>query len=461
MKSKWLKIFHSIFNVATTSSTSTGTTTTPACAAGCVNTTTSILSRIAFYSFDSNTNEITGVYPASGIASPTYVTGYVGSAIYFNAALSQRLSAPAMQLNSRSFTIEFWFYLVNAVSNNFAFFGQLSVINTQQQTLFLAVTGGRLIIGFFNDDVTSSRVLSDSTWYHAAFVYDMNIRRQLIYIDGLLDITSSVSSGPYLGTSGVITIGGADVYGGLGIPYLTGAIDHLTVTTRAKTACEISNDASLAVYFPFDGTFTDAGPNSLSVTSSGATFTSGFVNQAIYLSGVNSYIQISGLTGLGRPSYPFSIAFWLYPVVPGVLAQISSAASGRRTIPNRFLFPLISLKYRFSDSRSRLVHTIHRYFCRWKHRGTSTQKRWSICYQRIGPSVEYMDTCCSRLQSDQWTTIIHQWLPLLFHAKRNDLHGQWHAEFLDHRKCAQWCWVLQPGNSSKSFPRDDRWIPHL
>lgn len=454
-------MFHGILTVATTSSTSTGTTTTPTCAAGCVNTTTSTLSRIAFYSFDSNTNEITGVYPASGIPSPTYVTGYVGTAIYFNAALSQRLSAPAMQLNSRSFTIEFWFYLVNAVSNNFAFFGQLSVINTSKQTLFLVAAGGRLLIGFFNNDVTSSRVLTDNTWYHAAFVYDINIRQQLIYIDGLFDIASSVGSGPYLGTSGAITIGGADIYGGLGIPYLTGAIDHLTVTTRAKTACEILNDATLAAYFPFDGTLTDAGPNSLSVTSSGATFSSGYINQATYLSGANSYIQISGLTGLGRSSYPFSIAFWLYPIVPGVLAHISAAASGMRSLPNHFLFPLILLKYRFSDQRSRLVYTIHRYFCRRKHRGTSTQRHWSICYQRISSSVEYMGSYHARIQSDQWTTVVHQWLPLLFHAKRNDLHGEWRAEFLDHRKCTQWCRVLQPRDSSKSFPRDDRRIPYL
>jgi hypothetical protein len=330
-------MIHGPIHVATTSSTSTSTTTTPGCAAGCVNTTTSIASRIAFYSFDSNTNEITGVYPASGIGSPTYVTGYVGSAIYFNAALSQRLSAPAMQLNSRSFTIEFWFYLVNGVLNNFAFFGQLSVINTSKQTLFLVAVGGRLDIGFFNDDITSSRVLADNTWYHAAFVYDINLRQQLIYIDGLLDITSAVGSGPYLGTSGAITIGGANIYGSLGIPYLTGAIDHLTVTTRAKTACEILNDATLAVYFPFDGTFTDAGPNFLTVTSSGATFASGFVNQGIYLSGVNSYVQISGLTGLGRANYPFSIAFWLYPVATGVLAHISSGSNGRSSISNHFI----------------------------------------------------------------------------------------------------------------------------
>jgi hypothetical protein len=87
-------------------------------------------SRLAFYSFDSNTNDATGVYSASGIASPTYTTDYVNMAISFDASLSQRLSAPAMSLNSRSFIIEFWFLSVNTVSYNYAFFGQLSVPNT-------------------------------------------------------------------------------------------------------------------------------------------------------------------------------------------------------------------------------------------------------------------------------------------------------------------------------------------
>jgi len=54
-----------------------------------------------------NTNDATGVYSTSGISSPTYTIGYVNSAISLDASLSQRLSALAMSLNSRSFTIEF------------------------------------------------------------------------------------------------------------------------------------------------------------------------------------------------------------------------------------------------------------------------------------------------------------------------------------------------------------------
>jgi hypothetical protein len=233
-----------------------------------------------------------------------------------------------MSLNSRSFTIDFWFSLTNAASNTYAFFGQLSVPNTGEQCLFLVSLGGQLYMGFYNDDTMSSSILQSNTWYHVAFVYDNNQRQKFIYIDGNLNIQSATGVGPYLGTSGPITIGGADIYGSLGVPYLTGLMDHLTVSTRAKTACEILNDATLAAYFPFDGSFTDAGPNFLTTTSSGASFTSGFVNEAAYLSGSGSYIQISGLTGLGRTNYPFSIAFWIYSITAGVLVHVHSISTG-------------------------------------------------------------------------------------------------------------------------------------
>ena len=64
-----------------------------------------------------------------------------------------------------------------------------------------------------------------------AFVYDNDKRQRFIYINGLLDIQSATGVGPYYGTSGTVTIGGAVVYGGLGVPYLTGLMDHLTVST--------------------------------------------------------------------------------------------------------------------------------------------------------------------------------------------------------------------------------------
>ena len=249
--------------------------------------------------------------------------------MYFDANLGQRLSAPAMPFDSRSFTIEFWFWVSNSGSVNYAFFGQMSSPNTGQETLFIVSAAGTPYFGFFNLDLTGVGTFTDNVWYHGAFVYDYSVGQKRIYLNGILNAQTGTGNGAYLGTSGPVTIGGADVYGSVGVPYFTGAIDHLTVSLRAKSACEILNDATLAAYFPFDGSFVDAGPNFLSTASSGTSLVNGFVNQALYLSGSNSYFQIIGLTGLGRINYPFSIALWLYPIVPGVIAHVHSAALGK------------------------------------------------------------------------------------------------------------------------------------
>ena len=249
--------------------------------------------------------------------------------------MSQRVIAPPMSFNSRSFTIEFWFRTPTPTGNRYAFFGQMSSMSTALQTLFLVINNGWLDFGFFNDDTSGARTLAANTWYHLAFVYDHDLRQRFIYIDGVADMQSAVGVGPYLGTSGPVTIGGADIYGSYGILFYTGFIDHLTVSVRAKSACEVLNDATLAVHLPFDGTVVDAGPNFLTMSSSSISFTSGFVNQAVLLTGA-SYVQIPSLTGLGQVNYPFSIAFWVYPIVYGALVHVSAASNGRTINAKRF-----------------------------------------------------------------------------------------------------------------------------
>ncbi|CAF4029727.1 unnamed protein product, partial [Didymodactylos carnosus] len=78
-------------------------------------------------------------------------------------------------------------------------------------------------------------------------------------ISGILSITSKP-----------INIGGASI-GGIFDPadvYFNGYIDHLIITQRAKTACEILQDATLVVYYPFENSLLDSGPNLISGTLS-------------------------------------------------------------------------------------------------------------------------------------------------------------------------------------------------
>lgn len=322
------------FFIATTTTTQTTTatttsTTSSSCGTACSRTPISSASRLAYYKFESNTNDLTGNYPASGLSSPTYTTGYAGSGIYLNGAPFEQLITSSMNLSSRSFTIELWFYLTRIPTQDNAFFGQQSIADVGKYCLFLMSRLGRLYMGFYADDTTGGTTLQNATWYHAAFVYDHDLRQRWIYLNGLVDGQSTTGVGPYLGSTGSMTIGSAKIDGTIGTPFFSGYLDELMISTRVKSACEIMNDASLAAYFPLDNSYTDAGPNSLSLTSSGASFIVGYTNQGVYLSGTNSYVQIGGLTGLGRSNNPYSIAFWVRPVVKGVLVHISANSSGK------------------------------------------------------------------------------------------------------------------------------------
>ena len=311
-------------------------TTNVVCDSTCVNTTISNQSRIAFYSFDSTTTDAIGNYSASGISSPTYVTGWVGSAISFLASNDQRLSTVYIPLNSRSFTIEFWFYATNISSNwDFSFMGQF-VNESQDLCLFLNIRNQTLFFGFFVDDTAGNTTLSIDKWYHAAFVFDNSAHRQTIYLNGLPDGTSTVLSALQT-TSGDFTIGGARI-GGSTTPnvYYSGYIDHLTITHRAKSDCEIYQDATLACYFPFDSSapLVDYGPNFLiaASTSTSGTTTIGRINQAWQFPPSLSYITISGISALLSRYNLFSISMWVNPtsnVSGGTLVHAASQSTGK------------------------------------------------------------------------------------------------------------------------------------
>jgi hypothetical protein len=135
-----------------------------ACGYTCVNTTVSTSSRLAFYSFDNTTTDSMGTYPAGGITSPTYVTGWVGSAISFNYSQSQFLSTTHIPLNSLSFIIEFWFY-VTSLSSGWDFYFAGEQQNTvSDQCLFLNIRYGVLYFGFFNDDTPGTTTISINEW---------------------------------------------------------------------------------------------------------------------------------------------------------------------------------------------------------------------------------------------------------------------------------------------------------
>ena len=135
-----------------------------------------------------------GNYSMDDIASSNYVRGWIGSAISFSYSNTQFLSTSYIPLNSRSFTIDFWFYATDVSSTwDFTFGGEMQS-SSSNKCLFLNIRNKVLYFGFYNADTARITTISINQWYHAVFVYDNSIQRQSIYLNGVLDKISTVNN---------------------------------------------------------------------------------------------------------------------------------------------------------------------------------------------------------------------------------------------------------------------------
>jgi hypothetical protein len=110
--------------------------------------------------------------------------------------------------------------------------------------------------------------------------------------------------------------------------YFTGNIDQVSLVTRAKTATEIQNEATLVCYYSFDSNpYVDSGPLGLNGLAVNATTASGKggINDAISFTSASSYFVVGGLTRLGSASYSYSIAIWIKSasITGGTIIHIS------------------------------------------------------------------------------------------------------------------------------------------
>ena len=190
---------------------------------------------------------------------------------------------------------------------------------------------GRPLMSFlYGGDCGANSSVLANRWTHVAFVHDVIKQNQLIYIDGVLDGFLN-ASGLYVGTSATsLVIGGSTRLN----MYFNGLIDELSLITRVKSAAEIYEDATLAVYYTFDAdrsledsgepqrydcryrifTLFCLGPNRINATMLNVEFVeNGRLGSAASFSQSNSYLQASGLVLLGTSDRAYSISLWIYP----------------------------------------------------------------------------------------------------------------------------------------------------
>ena len=243
---------------------------------------------------------------------------------------SVSIDHPFLPLFNRSWTFEVWIYLVTVTNGIDYPIVEQSELQTMSKCLYLTVRNRKLRIGFFGDDLTGFMNLSASRWYHAAFVYDSDTRNQSIYLDGVLDSTRQANSS-YQGTTGALKIGTSSALGNR--TYFSGLLDQFSYANRSKTPQEILRDATLTLYYSFDGnSTTDEGPLGINGSLVGNTsFVPGRQSQALQIRKVSdSYVAARGLVLLGRHDQSHSFSIWIKPTVTNIssILHLSSSSNG-------------------------------------------------------------------------------------------------------------------------------------
>ena len=277
------------------------------------------------YLLNGNTNISTN--SSSLWVSPGY-TGY-GSAVYLPANVPYVVNQ-YFALSTTSFTISAWVWSpFNFTGSAFRYFGLFSHCSStsNDNCLHVVIGNGYLRLGFFSDDLVGSTLIKINQWYHVAYVYDRSASKQYVYLSGYLD-GSRVPASAYLGNKSQFVIGSVPLL--TNVIFQSGYIDKLTYVSRAKTATEILDEATLVAYYPFDNSYLDAGPNSINnITQMSTTFDSaGQSNQALVFGSIDlSYFQTNGFYYLGLSNYSYSFALWIYPFVnSGTILQVSSSS---------------------------------------------------------------------------------------------------------------------------------------
>ncbi|CAF1552412.1 unnamed protein product [Adineta steineri] len=292
----------------------------------------------ALYPFDGNYNDIIGYNTGVPSNSPSFQTGYVSQSVYFTYGSQQFIQIPNINLTKQSFTLQAWLLPTSMSStNDLAIFGQC---DSNSKCLSLSLRSARFALSF--DSMNSSNIVLmgssviTSGWVHVTVVYDITLFQQRIYVNGRIDAVSNNIVNPFQTISSVSTTTVAKTSSfAYGTSYYAGRIDHLTISAGVvRTNCQILNDASLVVYYPFNTTTTtwnDYSVNLCNGIASGVTISDGRVDQAISFQSSTSYFQSQCFPKMRNIDTSFSISLWINPTSltsGGSLVHISTNTTG-------------------------------------------------------------------------------------------------------------------------------------
>ena len=187
--------------------------------------------------------------------------------------------------------------------------------NTNQQfTLaFLSSNANKLSVWGYSNDFTGTTTLSTGTWYHVVAVYDSSASNLKTYINGTVDINTTVSTN-FNTTFGKTIIGARD-----GGSYFNGKIDEVAIWNTALDASTIAKLGSK----PLDLTKYSASNLKLWLRAGDKVLPESDTSIArsdFYtdFDGTNDYVSVADNDdlsfGSGSADSPLSISAWINPV---------------------------------------------------------------------------------------------------------------------------------------------------
>ncbi|MCH8567764.1 MAG: T9SS type A sorting domain-containing protein [Balneolales bacterium] len=154
-----------------------------------------------------------------------------GSALRLINELNTGATGNQLGLVNSSFTVEAWIN-PSVISGDQAILGQSIPENPNSRALHLILRNGKILMGFFTDDLVGQTDVPANTWSHIAFTYDVETNARVVYLNGVAD-GSNNATGPFLGEGNVYIGKWTDT------AFLNGRIDELRIWNSARTEEEI------------------------------------------------------------------------------------------------------------------------------------------------------------------------------------------------------------------------------
>ena len=157
--------------------------------------------------FEGSFNDATNTYNGTPSANPPiFVNGYVGQAASFTASAQQAIYTPFIPIHEISFTIEAWINPSGFPNPTDASIVGLCPSQRADYCLHVNIRNGKLYFGFYYNDLAGATTITTGRWIHTAFVFDVGAMTLTIYLNGVMDGKTTVTSA-LLVSSGIFTIG--------------------------------------------------------------------------------------------------------------------------------------------------------------------------------------------------------------------------------------------------------------